>query len=1780
MATIRELQAKFTASTKGIRTAVKGVVDDLKGLQKETDKFNKDTKKAASDTKGAYRTMADGSKVYRDSMGKLRDSMGRFVQEQDTVLQNASRSQKFFDNLGNSAITAGNKVQSISGQINSVGNVARDFGGTLTKYVTLPVAGLATLLGGTALSKGFSRLLDIDTAKAKLQGLGHDAKNVENIMNSATDSVKGTAFGLGEAATTAANAVAAGVEPGKELTRYLTLTGDAAAIAGTDMSEMGSIFNKVQTNNKIQAEEMNQLMDRGIPIVKLLAEQMNVAESEVKNMAATGEISAEDFLSAIDKGFGGAAKIMGETSFQAALDNMWASVGRIGANFLDAGGEGGGFFSQMKPLMGELTDIFSSMEEGAAQWGVKFGEAFANLVQWIRDFIAKIKDLDDWQKKLLGWGAAIAVALGPVLTVFGALAIFISKVGLAIAPLITRFGKMSKAVADAGGLMAWLRGGLSALAKRFSFLLGPVGIIIGTILTLGTAFITAYRKSETFRNFVNGIVDKFKNAIKWIGDFKDGILGLFKDEGAEGMDILESIGISENMRNKLFEISGYFLEFYHQVKDNIEKAKGVIKGIFEILKGNITSGSDILRSLGLSDETIVMINTTIENIKGIFRSLRAQSDEIFNKVKDIVVGAFNQIKEWWDSSGSSIFSGIVERVKTIWSDLFSVIEPVKDFFISIFEDIREWWNSNGQLIFDAIKVVFDKLGENTKNTWDSIGNKITTVIDIITGIIDFFAPFVMTQFDFMWSTVKALTSTAWEYIKLAIGVAMDIIQAVIAGAAALITGDWSELGRILKETAISIKDRVVEAFGNLKDIAIQYLTTLKDIAIERFTAIKDWAINLIMTMVNSVVGWFSNLWQGVVSIINSLRDSAVNIFNNIKNAIVSIFTNVWNTVVNIWTSLTNKISELALSIYTFVTTRFSGLFTFVSNIFTTLKNVVTAIWNGIKYAIEFAVRLIYTVVKWYFTNLFNGIKTIFTAVKNFLSTVWDFIYSKIKTVATAIWNAVSTIFTSLKNTVTNIFNAVRNVVVTIWNFIYSKIKTVATSIWNTVKSIFTSLWNTVTTIFNNIRDRAVAIWTNIYDRLKQIVLNLWTNITTRVTNLKNRVVTLFNQLRESVVNRVSRMYNSVTGYFKNLWTNLTDRVLNIKNNIANRFNEMKEAVTGTASDLWTSVKETFNNMKSGLDEIIDKIKEKIGGMTDKVKEGINSLIDGINWVADKIGMDALPKIELSTGTQKINRQVSTTYDGRLKEGTFATVGDRGPGNGPGGYRRELIQYPNGQTALTPAKDTFTYLPRGSRVINGRDTHTLLNTPRYSRGTGLGESIMSGASKMWEGAKDGANKAYNSAKNAGKKAVDLAGDIWEYASNPGKLVDLALDKFGFNFDFAEGSLIKDLLQVAYKKLKEGVKELFTGWLEMGGSGGDGSSFMKFPKTTPYSPNAPVPGYPRSFNNGHHYGEDYATPVGTILTAPTAGTVSSINDHGGGLVARLVSGKFTQFFMHLQDILKTGPVKQGDQFAKTGNSGAWTTAPHLHYQVERGLSKYVTNKNTIAPQDFLRGVTGHAGAVKGSWTPQVISALKQNGLPTSKAYVDAWNRQIQSESSGNPNAIQQIRDINSGGNEARGLVQVIPPTFNAYKLPGMNNIMNPLHNLAAGMNYAKNRYGKSGLLNVIGKGHGYAIGGITDGMPELAWLNEEGFRESIISHNPAHKDRSFDIWHKTGDMLGFNDRKEELSLLREEVGLLKAIVRNTGNTADNTEELKHKESKIVIDEYEKKRRKRQDDTTIIV
>lgn len=248
---------------------------------------------------------------------------------------------------------------------------ARLAGGVSTalKAAGVAVAAVGIAVAGLAIKGGIARQLQIEDAQKKLESLGHSTGTIAAIMNDALKSVKGTAFSMGDAASLAASAVAAGVKPGAELQRYLSLVGDAAVVAGVGMDEMGAIFGKVQTQGAAYTEELNQLAERGIPIYQWLADEYGVTAVELKKMVASGQVDAATYQKVIEENIGGAALKMGETT-KGAFANMMAALSRVGVQLTQW------FFPLIKTVFNATTGVLDAFTDLLKPWSEKFSATF------------------------------------------------------------------------------------------------------------------------------------------------------------------------------------------------------------------------------------------------------------------------------------------------------------------------------------------------------------------------------------------------------------------------------------------------------------------------------------------------------------------------------------------------------------------------------------------------------------------------------------------------------------------------------------------------------------------------------------------------------------------------------------------------------------------------------------------------------------------------------------------------------------------------------------------------------------------------------------------------------------------------------------------------------------------------------------------------------------------------------------------------------------------------------------------------------------------------------------------------------------------------------------------------------------------------------------------------------------------------------------------------------------------------------------------------------------
>ena len=414
----------------------------------------------------------------------------------------------------------------------------------INKTLKASAIGIGTTAGGfiaAGLTKGFGRLQAIEGAQSKLSGLGSSAQQVSGIMDNALAAVKGTAHGLGEAASVSAQMVAAGIEPGQQLEQTLKTVGDTAAIAGRSMEDVGLIFGSVAARGKLQGDDMLQLMSSGIPVLQLLSKELGVTSAEVSDMVSAGEVDFATFEKAMREGMGGAALEMGDT-FSGAVANMGAAAGRVGATVLDP------FFDLSKEGFGAVTKALDGLDERLGPVMDSFGAWLQNrAVPAIKDFGSEIA--------ALGKNAQLQSVLSATQTAFSQLWSTGQRLLPVIGSLVQTFGQASASL----GLGLWqnFANVLTVAGSALESLAGPLGSVADFLAqhpALVTAAVGAWAGFKTIPNLISkitGVVNPHVSSLKTMGEGVKDLKAYYEATGREISTFGATVQYAATSNNKV-----------------------------------------------------------------------------------------------------------------------------------------------------------------------------------------------------------------------------------------------------------------------------------------------------------------------------------------------------------------------------------------------------------------------------------------------------------------------------------------------------------------------------------------------------------------------------------------------------------------------------------------------------------------------------------------------------------------------------------------------------------------------------------------------------------------------------------------------------------------------------------------------------------------------------------------------------------------------------------------------------------------------------------------------------------------------------------------------------------------------------------------------------------------------------------------------------------------------------------------------------------------------------
>ena len=698
---------------------------------------------------------------------------------------------------------------------------------------------------------------------------------------------------------------------------------------------------------------------------------------------------------------------------------------------------------------------------------------------------------------------------------------------------------------------------------------------------------------------------------------------------------------------------------------------------------------------------------------------------------------------------------------------------------------------------------------------------------------------------------------------------------------------------------------------------------------------------------------------------------------------------------------------------------------------------------------------------------------------------------------------------------------------------------------------------------NNLVKDVLKFFKNMGKGIANIFTGMWRNI----TKIYNSILKFIRDTTNDIGKIWSKGWRSISNFFGGIWNGMKkfghDAIWSIKNT----FDDVLGRIGSAFSNTWKGIKTGFSDMWQGMknlarDGINAVIKIPNAGIS-----GINGLIHDFGGPKSAIGH--IPEVKkFANGT------------GAIKNLTHAMLND---GNdSPATGNKEMLIHPNGASELVQGRNTERLLLPGTEVLNASETAMLMRMQgitHFASGTGFW-------SRLWGGVTDIAGNAWGGLKNGVKKFTEMFKFITNAVAHPVKTLESKLSLKTAGLD----SVYKDFGGSFFGKVKGQAKNWWKTLWSMandassaGADGGMKGDDYKYKNRVADSMPPDEWGYfikecvsfvaNRLANSGvpaskfSHLGNgsDWVNASVPHMSKPKVGSVA-------------VYGPGSEFGNHVAMVTGVqGNKISGEEYNWSGDhkyhtyhgrnaSGATT---FLDFGLSSGSSKSdVKADSPLAKlikkqtggmlgwiQKFIAPLNDSSSGVDGdvhSWADDVKKALRKLNLSTSGAMVQRVLRQISTESGGNPKAVQgNIGDINNKtGNLAKGLMQVIPPTFNAYALPGHHNIFNGYDNILAGLNYAKHRYGDD--LSYLGNGHGYENGGFisSHGFYEIA---ERNMPEVVIPLDPSKKPRASELLAETTARIHGNetptasqtDLSRVESKLDNMISLLSQLVTGQGN-----------------------------------
>ncbi len=433
----------------------------------------------------------------------------------------------------------------------------------------------------------------------------------------------------------------------------LAIAGATAKAANTNLAETAAIFGTLANVglegsragtafNAFQRELVANTSKTGKNFIKIGNKTIDVYDKQTGKMRTLGTILSEITQAtegmtdaqrdaALSDIFSGQAINMVKMFGQAGVESFQAINSEL--QNLDIGFVQGMADAKMDNFKGSIESLKSSLTDAGIAIGDVIKDPIRNLADTIGGLVDKFRELSPETQQTIVKLAAIAMGVGPAISMFGKLT----------------------------GTIAGIPEKIKTMKTAFTLMTSPVGLAIMGIVAAG---ILIYKNWDTIKEKATQLKDWMSNTWNGIKDKTSEAWNTVKDKTTETWNSIKE-KTSETWNNMKEGTAAAWGFIKGKVEENGGGIKGIIGTYFEAYKGIWSAGFNFI-----DDLTGGKLSSIKESMTETWDNLKAKTEEFWEGIKSSVTDKLDAIKEKWE--------GVKEFFKNPIKGTVNILQNVKE----------------------------------------------------------------------------------------------------------------------------------------------------------------------------------------------------------------------------------------------------------------------------------------------------------------------------------------------------------------------------------------------------------------------------------------------------------------------------------------------------------------------------------------------------------------------------------------------------------------------------------------------------------------------------------------------------------------------------------------------------------------------------------------------------------------------------------------------------------------------------------------------------------------------------------------------------------------------------------------------------------------------------------------------------------------------------------------------------------------------------------------------